>query len=277
MSSYHPDTVVISNNIKIDKIENLPEPCFITLDIPNIISDTLPNIFIQIEPNIIINNEQYLLNNYEKYHTIYTFNEVILTKCKNSKKYLYGTTTFHKEIYDNIDISKKKFKISCLSGSKLINNAIGHKNRQKLYEAQLLFNRYPITFFRSSAQLPHLPDYGNNPFLSGKNKIELFETYQFSIIIENSKQKNYFTEKLIDCLITKTIPIYWGCPNISDFFDISGWIILESSNDCTKELLNKLKLIIRPYYYNDYLTIVEKNYFKAIQYSDLYKNISEAT
>jgi hypothetical protein len=42
--------------------------------------------------------------------------------------------------------------------------------------------------------------------------------------VESSSETEIFTERLIDCLVTKTIPIYWGCPNISDFFDTSYWI-----------------------------------------------------
>ena len=51
----------------------------------------------------------------------------------------------------------------------------------------------------------------------------------YSIAIESSQEINYFTEKLIDCLITKTIPVYWGCPNISEFFDTSYWVDMSNS------------------------------------------------
>eukprot|EP00960_Hanusia_phi_P028820 747607-Hanusia_phi.AAC.5 len=34
--------------------------------------------------------------------------------------------------------------------------------------------------------------------------------YMFSFAIENSRYDTYFTEKLIDCFITGTVPIYWG-------------------------------------------------------------------
>jgi hypothetical protein len=47
---------------------------------------------------------------------------------------------------------------------------------------------------------------------------------QFHIAIESTSTINYFSEKLIDALITKTVPIYWGCPNIGDFFDTRGII-----------------------------------------------------
>lgn len=48
--------------------------------------------------------------------------------------------------------------------------------------------------------------------------------YRYSICVENNSTKNYFTEKLIDCFMTGTIPIYWGCQNLSDYFDVNGII-----------------------------------------------------
>ena len=42
--------------------------------------------------------------------------------------------------------------------------------------------------------------------------------YKYTIAIENSKEKGYFTEKLTDGLLTKCIVFYWGCPNIFEYF-----------------------------------------------------------
>lgn len=120
--------------------------------------------------------------------------------------------------------------------------------------------------------MPHLIDYGNNPFI-GNSKIPLFDTFQFSIIIENSQQTNYFTEKLMDCLLTKTIPIYWGCPNISDFFNTDGWIIF--NNDNLEQLAQKLKSVDSKYY-STYSNIVEENYLKALQWTDIYLNLNNS-
>jgi hypothetical protein len=61
----------------------------------------------------------------------------------------------------------------------------------------------------------------------------------------------------------KTIPIYWGCPNINKWFDTTGWIILET--DTIEELVNNAKLD-----YNKYIDIVEKNYEIAKQYATPY-------
>lgn len=49
--------------------------------------------------------------------------------------------------------------------------------------------------------------------------------YRYSVVIENAREQNYFTEKLIDALLCRTVPIYWGCPNIGDFFDTGGMMI----------------------------------------------------
>jgi hypothetical protein len=104
-----------------------------------------------------------------------------------------------------------------------------------------------------------------------KSKLELFKNSQFSLVIENSMQENYFTEKLCDCLITKTIPVYCGCPNISDFFDTTGWIII--NNYSFDELLMKLNTLTEDYYMK-HMDIVEKNLNTVKKYIDFTENIN---
>ena len=224
MDELSADTVVFGNGWYTSrrKINNIPEPCWIVIDTFHTFSDCLPTIYIQVEPQVILPSEQYLIQNYHKYHTIFTFNQNVLDQCPNARKYLFGTSW----VTPNPDVSKKQFKISSLSGSKRIGKSRGHVLRQVLYHNQHLFHDIPMTWYRSKVQMPHLPDYGKNPLISNKN--ELFDDFQFSLVIENSREPNYFTEKIMDCLLTKTIPLYWGCPNIADYFDTTGWIVLET-------------------------------------------------
>jgi len=274
----HKDTIVYSYWFdKTKHIENIPQPACIIVDNPNYLSKDLPNVYIQVEPNIILNYENYLIENYQKYHTIITYNQNVLDKCPNAISYIYGTTWVNKNYYNNIDINKKQFHISVLSGTKLMNSAPGHKFRQIIHHNQHLLIDFPITFFRSSQQKPIIKDYGNNPLLEPNttthSKNKLFEDFQFAIVIENSKQLNYFTEKIMDCILTKTIPIYWGCPNIADFFDTSGWIILETNT--VEELSNKMRCLTKEYY-SLYKDIIEKNHKTAQKYTDVYQNINNA-
>jgi hypothetical protein len=52
--------------------------------------------------------------------------------------------------------------------------------------------------------------------------------YRYSIAIENSQVPHYWTEKIADCFLAGTVPIYWGCPNIEDYFPSDAMIRLES-------------------------------------------------
>jgi hypothetical protein len=66
---------------------------------------------------------------------------------------------------------------------------------------------------------------GYNPVQS---KYTVLAPHRFAVIIESVRRDYYFTEKLIDCLSVGTIPIYWGCPSIDNFFDARG--IIEMRN-----------------------------------------------
>lgn len=78
-----------------------------------------------------------------------------------------------------------------------------------------------------------------NPGVQWGDKSEGLNDYMFSITIENDRYGTYFTEKLTDCFATGTIPIYWGAPDIGDYFNKDGIIELTPDFDIkslTKEL-----------------------------------------
>ena len=55
--------------------------------------------------------------------------------------------------------------------------------------------------------------------------------YRYSVVIENTRERNYFTEKLTDAIFCQTVPNYWDCPNIGDFMGTSGMILCKSETD----------------------------------------------
>ena len=67
--------------------------------------------------------------------------------------------------------------------------------------------------------------------------------YKYSLCIENCSIKNYFTEKFTDTLLCWTIPIYYGCANISEYFpDDSYYFVDITKSDCIEkiiEIINK--------------------------------------
>ena len=68
--------------------------------------------------------------------------------------------------------------------------------------------------------------------------------YMFSIAIENGQYETYFTEKLLDCFATGTIPVYLGAPNIGEYFNKDGIIDLTEEFDVSDEIYyNKMDAI----------------------------------
>ncbi len=70
-------------------------------------------------------------------------------------------------------------------------------------------------------------------------KEEGLADYYFSITIENSRANHYFTEKILDCFACGTIPIYWGCDNIGDYFDERGIISFTDVSEL-QDIFNRL-------------------------------------
>lgn len=60
--------------------------------------------------------------------------------------------------------------------------------------------------------------------------------YMFSVAIENGEYETYFTEKLLDCFATGTIPVYLGAPDIGDHFNKDGIIDLTEEFEVSEEI-----------------------------------------
>ena len=54
--------------------------------------------------------------------------------------------------------------------------------------------------------------------------------YAFSIVVENDWSDLFYTEKLQDCFLTGTVPIYLGSKAVSEIFDEEGIIFLDHHN-----------------------------------------------
>ena len=96
--------------------------------------------------------------------------------------------------------------------------------------------------------------------------------YRYSIVVENSKTDNYFTEKLIDCLAVGTIPIYWGCPNLDNYFNLDGIITFNTLDE-----LNNILPTLDDELYNSKIDTIKQNLEKSKEYNVtedwIYKNI----
>ena len=69
---------------------------------------------------------------------------------------------------------------------------------------------------------------------------KIYENYKFSIVIENTREEEYFSEKIIVPLLCGCTPIYIGCKNIDSYF--KDYVIHLSGN--LNDDMNLLKNIL---------------------------------
>ena len=217
-------------------------------------------VLVQIEPPEILSlrrdetiNTDNIINNSSNFDLILSWDNNILTNCSNSKKFIFGSSWINQDKF----IPNKSNQISFLTSDKLFGNAIGHKLRHEVFNK--LSDKYNDFTILKLMTPPRIED-----------KSVMFTEAKYSIIIENVSSPNWITEKLIDCLITKTVPLYWGCPNVGEYFNESG-ILTFTSFDELLILLNNLTIG----HYESLVDVVNENYIKSLEYVDFHSRVGD--
>ena len=219
------------------------------------------NIFIACEPNEYFHNHDFVVKNQNVFSFILTWSTKVLNNAPNSIFSPYGESWWQDKPYTYEPIYKE-FKVSFLRGNLL--KLIGHTYRHELFDRQNEITT-PIQFWDK------LGERGVDNFEKWRQyKIDSFRPYQYSVCIENSSHENYFTEKITDCILNKTIPIYYGCSNIGDFYNEKGIIQVKNTDDLIKKINN-----LDPQHYDRILDVIEENYQKAFEYKDYVGNIKK--
>ncbi len=190
-----------------------------------------------IEPRDLISHiYSYVEQNAFKFKKIWTHDADILQKYPHAVFVPLGGCWIKKE--DQKIYSKNKSFSIIASGKRQLS---GHILRHEI-----------ITASENSIDV-----YGNG-YKYIPYKLEGLKDYRYHFAVENCKKDIWFTEKLIDCLVTGTIPIYWGCPSIHKYFNTEGFIIFDTLPD----LKEKLKLCT-PEYYESKLPAIKENFERA--------------
>ena len=176
----------------------------------------------------------------DRFQRILTFYQPLLENHAHARFTPIGGCWLHEEDWA---VLPKQHNISVIASSK--KSLPGHKLRHTVIKE----NKSAIEFIAGSGYHPiHF-------------KKEALQTFRYSICIENCRENFYFTEKLIDCLLTGTIPIYWGCPGIGLFFDLNGIITFKHPREL-KNILSSLG----EHDYTSRLTAIHENFKRAKQY-----------
>ena len=111
--------------------------------------------------------------------------------------------------------ANQRNKISIIVSNKM--KAPGNAYRHKL-ATFVLINNLPIDIWGNGTEIysKRFPNHKNikGPF---KDK-EPYESYTLSICIENYRHPHYFSEKITNCLVYNTTPVYLGCIEIDTYF-----------------------------------------------------------
>jgi len=92
---------------------------------------------------------------------------------------------------------------------------------------------------------------GFSPEHTHPDKRAALVDYMFSVTMENDSYPSYYTEKVTDCFVTGTVPVYWGAPDIDKYFNPDGIIFLNEDFDVeslTKEKYDSMKDAIEENY-----------------------------
>jgi hypothetical protein len=106
------------------------------------------------------------------------------------------------------------------------------------------------------------------------DKWDVLAPYKYHIAIENDSSNYYWTEKISDCYLTETFPIYHGCTKLSDYFPDTAFqsidildfesavkiidrIIKEDTFEKHKAVLKECKLkVLNEYNLFDYIAML---------------------
>lgn len=116
--------------------------------------------------------------------------------------------------YENL--SKKDF-----TKTKKISSSVTSLN-QRLGENCIYPERYLIAEMLNEIGIVDI--YGG--WKNSPKRHDALVDYKFNISIENEYQKNWISEKFYDCVLTDTIPIYFGCKNIQEIYPEDGYILI---------------------------------------------------
>ena len=159
-----------------------------------------------------------LRRSHGRFYKVLSCNRALLDAIPNGAFFPFGSTWVPE--WQDLDTAKTRM-VSLIASSK------------RSQEGHLL--RHRIVDWAADADVPlDVMGRGYMPFGA---KAEGLAPYLYSVVIENVREPNYFTEKMVDAILCRTVPIYWGCPNIGDFFDTSGMIVCESEAELRAAIL----------------------------------------
>lgn len=172
-----------------------------------------------IEPNTVHGKHLRLARLFHRrFHRILTKDVGLLDRLPNARKLVHGTTQV--ENPEAVDRTKQAM-------CSLIASNRGHLEGHRLRHAL-------VEHVRAKGLDVAIMGRGYKPF---GPKEEGLAPYRYSVVIENTSEPGYFTEKIVDACLCGTVPIYWGAPDIAEYLDAGGIMTCRSEADLRTALM----------------------------------------
>lgn len=111
----------------------------------------------------------------------------------------------------NPESLQKKDAISWVTSNSRVNP--GHEPRMAFLE-HLMATQFPVDVFGRGIR-------------AIDDKFDGLAPYKYTLAIENYAAADYWTEKIADAFLSWTMPVYYGCSNIGDYFPEGSFIKID--------------------------------------------------
>jgi hypothetical protein len=133
------------------------------------------------------------------------------------------------EDYDSFSLmapTEKTGLISLVSSRKVMTHE--HERRLKTVE-------------RLQEEFSDVLDVFGNGFERVPDKLDAILPYKYHLVLENSRELDYWSEKLADGYLGWTLPLYWGCPNLEEYIPAEAFEALPADDyDAMARVIHKV-------------------------------------
>jgi len=156
---------------------------------------------------------------------------------KSKKSFVYKNQNLNYDDFTDMKPIDKMNKLSIIMSKK--NFSEGHEKRINFIDKLI-----------NSPIAKYIDIYGDG-YTPIPDKWDGIAQYKYHLVIENSSIKDYWSEKLADSFLGFSLPIYYGCPNIFDYFSKDSIILIDIDN--IEKSIRTIKNVIEENLYDDHV------------------------
>jgi hypothetical protein len=189
--------VMLNNNMNCESIVKCPKE----------------NIWALMQEPYVKGHTDWMVESHELFSRVYTHHIP-----SDDSKYIVSQPALPWHVNKSFDqLSKMNIPEKSKTLSWIVGNALdmpGHFKRRSFLQFIQKNNSIDIDLFGRAVQII-------------EDKWDGLAPYKYSLAIENSCSPNYWTEKLADCFLAWTIPFYYGCTNLEEYFPEESFIRID--------------------------------------------------